>query len=383
MRGFRVVLVGVAVALVATPAVAQVTVTSRAAEIEIGGRLQVQGRTSSCSGFPIDDEASACQEDVPGADWFINRARITLEIRYNDWIEGKIEPDFGDVDDVTLKDAWGGIRLNPYAFLKLGHFKRPFDGFQLTSSTQILTIERDIDVPGVDPLQAASYDELTTGFNLSDRDVGIQLDGALAEGRFRYWVAAFNGEGPEDNGDRNTAKQFLGRGQLSLDVGALPLDVAASAAFTDVPFTRSSGELDGKYFTAFELWAELGAFEPGPHVQAGLVIGENPLQDPGGGILDLEADEEFADMLAWQVIGAYRLEVPNSFFVEAVEPLFRVTRADPNRDLEEDEAWGFTPGVQVFFDGRNKLALNWDFASFGADGLRSENSFKAQYQFHF
>lgn len=389
MRTLRVAVVGMATGLAAAvaspvePAAAQqVRVASDGAEIAIGGRIQVQGRTSSCSGFPID-EASACQEDVPGVDWFLNRARITLDIRVNDWIEGRIEPDFGDVDEVTLKDAWGGVRLNPHAFLKIGHFKRPFDGFRLTSSTRILTIERGIDIPGVEPLRAVSYDELTTRLNLSDRDVGIQLEGAAAADRFRYWVGAFNGQGPEENGDLNTEKQFVARGQLSTAAGSLPLDLAAAFALTDVPFTHESGELDGAYFGAFEAWAELGAFEPGPHVQAGLTLGENPLQNESGGEPDLEADEAFAPMLAWQVIGAWRFEVAGSFFVEAVEPLLRVTRADPNRDLGDDAVWGFTPGVQVFFDGRNKLALNWDVASFEADGLRSENSFKAQYQLHF
>lgn len=388
MRTFRVAVVGMATGLAAVvwpipPAAAQqVRVASEGAEIAVGGRIQVQGRTSSCSGFPIEG-ASACREDVPGVDWFLNRARITLDIRVADWIEGRIEPDFGEVDEVTLKDAWGGVRLNPHAFLKIGQFKRPFDGFQLTSSTQILTIERDIDIPGVDPLRAASYDELTTRLALSDRDVGIQVDGEAADGRFRYWVGAFNGQGPEDNGDVNTEKQFVARGQLSTAAGTLPLDLAAAAAFTDVPFTRASGELDGEYFTAVELWGELGAFEPGPHLQAGLTLGENPLEDESGGDPALEAGEDFASMLAWQVVGAWRFDVPGSFFVEAVEPLLRVTRADPNRDLEADAAWGFTPGVQVFFDGRNKLALNWDFASFEAEELRSENSFKAQYQLHF
>lgn len=383
MQAVRAAVAGAIAILVASPGIAQVNVISRATEIEIGGRLQVQGRTSSCSGFPIEDEVSACREDVPGLDWFINRARLTFEIRYSDWIEGKIEPDFGDLDEVSLKDAWGGLRPNPHAFLKVGHFKRPFDGFQLTSSTQILTIERDIDVPGVPSLEATSLDELTTASHLSDRDVGIQLEGAAADGRFHYWVGAFNGRGPEENEDLNTEKQFVGRGQVSLQVGELPLDLAAAIAFTDVPFTRSSGELGGEYFAAFELWAELGDFDGGPHLQAGVVLGENPLQDATGGSLDLEAGDTFADMLAWQVIGAYKLAVPNSFFVEAIEPLFRVTRADPNTDLDDDGAWGFTPGLQVFFDGRNKLALNWDFASFGSEELRSEHSFKAQYQFHF
>ena len=56
--------------------------------------------------------------------------------------------------------------------------------------------------------------------------------------------------------------------------------------------------------------------------------------------------------------------------------------ADPNQDLGDDSVIAFTPGVQIFFGGLNKLAINWDFMSFSGN-LDSESSFKEQYQFHF
>lgn len=362
-------------------AVAQgVDFSSEAAEISLGGRLQLQTATSSCTDFP---PGGACAAEVPAVDMFIRRARLTLTARFNDWIEGRIQPEFGDLDNAVLLDAYGRLRFNPAARLTIGQFKRPFDGFQLTSSTRILTIERDIDIPGVPGLRAASLDEFTTRFRLSDRNVGVMLDGASADGRFHYWAGVFNGRGPTEDGDLNTEKQFVGRGQVTLDVGGEPLDLAAAVALTDVPFTRPGGELAGEYFPAFELWGELGDFgDPGPHVQAGLVLGQNPLQDEAGGELDLAGEEAFADFLTWQVIGAYRVEVREGYIVEAVEPLLRVTMADPNTGLEDDESWGFTPGIQLFLDGRNKVALNWDVATFRGD-LDSENSFRAQYQFHF
>ena len=61
--------------------------------------------------------------------------------------------------------------------------------------------------------------------------------------------------------------------------------------------------------------------------------------------------------------------------IEAIQPIFRVTWADPNLDIDEDDNWGLTPGIQVFFYGRNKLALNWDVALF-ADGTNPASSFK-------
>ena len=383
MERARAVATWVAVACLAgagTAGAQDVRFESDAAEIELGGRVQLQAATSSCAEFPPE---GACTEEVPAVDMFIRRARVTLTARFNDWIEGRLQPEFGDLDQAVLLDAYGRLLFNPAARLTVGHFKRPFDGFELTSSTRILTVERDVDIPGVPGLRAASLNELTTRFRLSAWDVGVMLDGASADGRFHYWAGVFNGRGTTDDGDLNTEKQFVGRGQVTLDVAGEPLDLAAAAALTDIPFTRPSGELAGEYFTAFELWAELGEFGvAGPLVQAGLVFGENPLQAETGGEPDLPGNETLADFLTWQVVGAYRVDVPEGYLLTGVQPVLRLTSADPNTGLDDDRSWAVTPGVQLFLDGRNKVAINWDLAWFEGD-LDPENSFKAQYQFHF
>ena len=67
----------------------------------------------------------------------------------------------------------------------------------------------------------------------------------------------------------------------------------------------------------------------------------------------------------------------------ALEPVFRLSWADVNTSLDASEVWGFTPGLQIFFYKRNKVALNWDIANPTTDALRSESSFKARLQFYF
>ncbi len=378
------------VAALARPAAAQVTFTSKAAEVSLSGRFQLQATTSTCSDYSTDNAApsSTCGQDVPGIDMFIRRARFTLHAKFNDWIEGRIQPDFDQVDGVVLKDAFGRLNLNPdaehsHARITIGQYKKPFDGFLMTSSTQILTIERDVDIPGVSGSTALSLDELTTRNRLSDRDIGVMIDGSTADGRFQYWLGAFNGNSPSANEDVDTDKQFIGRAAVNLDVGSLPLQIAVAGALTDIPFTRPNESLGARRFGNVEVWGELGDFSEGPHVQAGFVFGENALQSESGGTPDLVADESLADMYTWQVIGSYKIPLEGTYFFEAIEPLFRVTMADPNADLENDGVWGFTPGLQIFFGGRNKLALNWDIVAFSDDSLDGENSFKAQYQFHF
>lgn len=366
------------------------TLDSEALGIEIGGRVQLQAVTGPCSDAPFDD-GSPCAEQAPAADMLVRRARLSFDIDVSDLIDAKIQPGFAGLDQVELKDAWGRLDFDPAFRLKLGHFKRPFDGFQLTSSTQILTIERDLDVPGVPGLEAPSLDELTTRFRLSDRDVGVMAEGAPEGTGFGYRVGVFNGRGSTDERDVNSAKQVVGRARYTFEVGpSLPLTVAAAAASTDLPVTgpgdregvRASARRHGNY----ELWAELGDFTPGPHVQAGVVLGDNPLQAEDGSDLPPEAGPAgppFADAAAWQVVGSYRLEVEGSDLLAAVEPVFRVTRADPNTGLDGDAVSGFTPGVQVFFGGRNKIALNLDVVDFEADGRGTAHSFKAQFQAHF
>lgn len=390
------VLAVLAVVAAAAPAAGQdgtegdgLTITSDAVEIDFGGRLQLQAAGSPCSDFPFG-EGSPCTEQAPAVDMFVRRARLAMEIQVDELIDAKIQPEFGSIDQVELKDAWGRLSFHPAFRVKLGHYKRPFDGFQLTSSTQILTIERDLDLPGVPGTVAASLDEFTTRFRVSDRDIGVQAHGTAPGTGFEYWLGVFNGRGPADDADVNSAKQVVGRAQYSLEVGpSLPLAVAVAGASTDLPFTGAGDQpgvpASGARYGNWELWAELGDFTPGPHVQVGVVLGDNPLEDEAGGTPDPAGTEdvEFAAMRAWQVVGAYRMALPDTELLASVEPALRVTRAEPNADVEDDETWGFTPGVNLYFHGRNRLMLNWDVVSFAGDGPDTTSSFKAQFQAHF
>ncbi len=378
------ILAALLVVLFAAPtgAVAQEgpSILSNAEEIDLSGRFQLQALTSSCAGDPPDVE-SPCASVAPGVDWFARRARLSATVRVNDFISGKIEPDYGSVGGVTLRDAYGMLTFGPGARLQIGQFKKPFDGFHLTSSTQILTIERALDIPGVPGARALSMAELTTRNMLSSYDLGVMLSGRLGES-VRYWAGTFDGRAPAANGDVNGEKQFVGRLQYSLRTGELPLNLAVAGALTDLPYTGAEGRLGGQYYGNGELWAELGDFGGGPHVQAGWVFGENTLESPTGGT-PTPPDAELATTHSFQVIGSYRSAVDGVPRVEAVEPLLRIAVSEPNTDIANDAVYGFTPGVQVFFAGRNKVAINWDFVSFADDGTSSANSFKMQYQFHF
>jgi len=351
-----------------------------ALELTFNGRVQVQAGTSSCNEFPVPDD-SACAEQVPSSDLFLRRVRLTVSGKINDMIDFRIQPDYNKIDKVGLKDAWGRFTFSKAFRLKAGHFKRPFDGFVLVSSTQTLTVEREVAIRGLKTVIAPSLTGFTTLFDLSDRDIGVELNGSTSNGLFTYWVGGFTGNSDLKFQDSNSSKQFVGRGQLQFDAGPKKLKFAAAAAATDASYETVTEGMMSKYYYDYELYAEWGDFGDGPHAQLGFVFGDNPLRNRADEAIDLEAGDEFATMSSWQTIVSWKFPVGTGDM--ALEPIFRVTWADGNTDFDSNEVWGFTPGLQIFFYKRNKLALNWDFASSTNDSLRGENSFKARVQFHF
>lgn len=358
----------------------EVQFKTSALELTFNGRIQVQAGTSSCNDYPVPDD-SACGEQVPSTDLFLRRVRLTVSGKINDMIDFRIQPDYNKVDQVGLKDAWGRFTFSKAARLKAGHFKRPFGGFFLVSSTQILTIERPIAIRGLETVIAPSYSGFTAVFDLADRDIGVELSGSTNDGRYSYWVGGFTGNSDLKFQDSNASKQFIGRGQVQLDAGPKKLKFAAAAAATDAAYTSVTEGMKSKYYYNYELFADWGDYSDGPHIKLGFVFGDNPLRNRANGDIELEEGDDFASMATWQAIVGWKFAVGTGDM--ALQPVFRITWADGNTSFDDNEVWGFTPGLHIFFYKRNRLVLNWDFANPTADSIRGENSFKAQLQFHF
>ena len=249
----------------------EVTFTTGAMQLTLNGRVQVQASTSSCNEFPVPDD-SACAEQVPGTDLFLRRARLTFTARINEQIDFRIQPDFNKIDKIGLKDAWGRFTFSKAFRLKAGHFKRPFDGFVLVSSSQTLTVEREVAVRGLDELLAPSVTSFTTAFDLSDRDVGVELNGSTNNGTFTYWVGGFTGNSDLKFQDSNASKQFVGRGQVKLGAGPKDLRIAAAAAAAAI--FRSFGPAPSftcprptNCLEAFESWNFRSEFPVNPPTQ--------------------------------------------------------------------------------------------------------------------
>ena len=369
----------------ASPGMAQVQITTRAMELDLSARLQFQLQTSSCTepATEIDPLDSRCTSEAPGLDMFMRRARVALTATIDDRLTLKLEPDYSDVDEISLKDAWGRYEFGPEVAVKAGHFKRPFDGFHLTSSAT-LPFERAVDVPGVSGEDLPSFDRLTKGSDLADRDIGLMLEGAPGDGRFGWWLGVFNGRSGSAGNDTNTGKQLIGRAEVKVgDLGTAgkPLVLAGAFALTDAPFEATDGSMDSEYFRNFELFAEFGGYaEPGLLLQLGFVGGDSPDRNSDGAAIDLSTGDEFGRLVTWQGVAAYRIAADGAAWLDAVAPMVRVSYGDPS-EAEEDQVWGVTPGVALYFHARNRLAMTWDIARF-PDG-DTEHSFIAQMQFHF
>ena len=247
----------------------------------MGGRVQLQAGTSSCSQFPV-----AGRLRLRGAgtrhDLFLRRARLTFTVKINDQIDFRIQPDFNKVDQVGLKDAWGRFTFSKAFRLKGGHFKRPFDGFVLVSSTQTLTVERELAIRGIDGLLVPNVTSFTTEFDLSDRDIGLEASGSTNNGIFSYWAGVFTGNSDLKYTDSNTEKQFVGRGEVKLGAGPKDLRIAAALAATDQGYETLAEGAPGTLLLQLRAVRRLGRLRRRPARPARLRVRRQPVPERGG-----------------------------------------------------------------------------------------------------
>ncbi len=104
------------------------------------------------------------------------------------------------------------------------------------------------------------------------------------------------------------------------------------------------------------------------------MFGDNPL-------LIGPLDPDPSTMLGGQVVAAWF--APRDGRVEGVEPLLRLSWADPDTDADDDTGLLLTPGVNLYFSGRNRLMLNADVYVPSASDVDTEYGLVAQLQIYF
>ncbi len=333
-----------------------VVVDAGSLRLGVGGRLHSQVIHSSV-------------ERASTVDFLVRRARLTFDLGVTDRLSGRIQPEFAG-GGLSLKDAWVRMAFAPSFRVTAGRFNRPFDGFQLASSTLLPVIERDGRIPGVELCtgvgRICSLSRLTQALEYSERDVGVTADGRLGD-RLRYFLAVTNGPGAEARDD-NDEKSFSGRVEVGLGHA---LTLAANVSVHDYLLAPDVDD-ESAHATAWGADAEWGGIlDPGLHLIAGLVAGENWRADP-------RDPDEF---LAVQLLLSYRLPREPAGLFEAWAPMARVSWADPSRTLRDDAGLLLTPGVMLYIRDRNAVGANLDV--YRPEEGSTEYSLKVQSFLHF
>jgi hypothetical protein len=332
--------------LLPLPLSAQLEVTGRGATLSIGGRLHAQYALSSI--------------DAATNDFFMRRVRLIADITVNDFLSGRVQPDFAG-GGAALQDAYAQLDFSPAFELSVGQFKRAFDLFELSSSTDLSLIERDGRIegygacPGVGSV--CSYSRLTEALDFAGRDLGVRVAGS--SGSVGYLATLTNGTGLNTS-DENSRKSASGRVTLAVSEN---LSVSGQVALHDYVDPAA----DDATAVAFGGDLEMGTWRDGLLVQASVVVGDNwelasVTQGP-------------PDFVTIQGAASYYIPVDGERVV-GIEPLGRVSLADPNTDGDDDGGVLVTPGFMVYLMGRSKIGANMDIYSPSTGDM--EFSFKLQ-----
>lgn len=315
------------------PLEAQTEISARAATIRLGGRLHSQYQGSSVDGA-IND-------------FFIRRARIIGDLTFNDFITGRVQTDFAK-GTATLLDAYVRMNFDESFRLSFGQFKRAFDLFELSSSTDLSVFERTGKIAGYDQCAGVggvcSLSQFTEELGYSERDMGVKIDGS--SGTFSYQATLTNGVGVVTP-DENDGKTVAGRGSVAATDN---LTVSGNISIHDYidPMAETA------HAFAWGADVELGTWRDGLHIQAGVIGGDN------WEVLDASDNPE--SFLTAQVIASYYNPIDNDRIV-GVEPVLRVSIGDPNGSAADDGGTLITPGLMLYFMGKNRVGASIDYYS--------------------
>lgn len=325
-RARRAALALAAVAAVASPTQAW---AQNYPTVDLGGRVQAQYAHSSI--------------DAADNDFFFRRVRLRANIAVNEWITGRIQPEFAG-GSAALADAYVNLSFSEGLNLRIGQFKRPFDLFDLVSSTDLSIIERDGRIEGLGACpgvgRICSHNRLTEALEYSGRDQGVMLEGTA--GRVGYSVMVSNGEGANSS-DVNDGKSFSSRVEVAASENLRISGKLGVHDYLSTPIETSQA-------LAFGLDAEWGTWRDGFHAQVSVVSGDNWALPVAGDPATFNAVEAWAAFY-------HPLEGER---VVAIEPLLRVGYADANSDAADDAGTLLTPGLMFYFGGRNKMGANVD-----------------------
>ena len=325
--------------------------------VKFAGRLQVQFYALDNSDYQATGRVTS--------NFFLRRARIQVSGNISENVSLMIQPDFAggrtisnNRGGVRVRDAYIDVRLTKAEAktsftVRMGQEKRPYSRWELTSSNNLVSIERGA---GQGLLQVATND-LFGGAGFLSHDVGAAflVNHKLGDARaFTFQAGVYNGQGESAN-DVNGKKSFGVRGTVDvtqkLSVGGSFFSHDAIQG-TDSSFTNQAFGVDAA-------WNKPG--EQGLYVLAEYLDGEanNVTKDPMRGI---------------SILGAYNIRMKSpTAWLYAIEPMARFDQADPNTDVNDNASTLFTAGFGLYFSSRAQFRVAYEHQSFQANGATSIN----------
>jgi hypothetical protein len=258
------------------------------------------------------------------------------------------------------------VRFSPEAsksdlYLRAGQEKRPYSRYELTSSTNLPSIERGA---GQGLLPRASNDLFgSAGYLSHDVGASVRLEHKLDDLRLiTVKLGAYNGQGESLN-DVNDRKSFGARATAAvtpkIDVGGSWFTHDGIVTVSGVPdssFTNNAWGLDAQYGKP----GDEGLFALAEYLQ-----GE-------------DASAATLQMRGIQGVAAYNLRMTSpTSWLYAVEPFARVDLADPDTDADDNGATTITVGLGLYMSSKAWFRVAYERQSFqeedavSVSGIRS------------
>jgi hypothetical protein len=257
---------------------------------------------------------------------------------------------------LRLRDAWIDVRFSPEAgkgalYLRAGQEKRPYSRYELTSSTNLVSIERGAG-PG---LVARASNDLFAANGFISHDVGASLryEYKLDDTRLvTLKVGAYNGQGESLN-DVNNKKSFGARATAGvyskLDIGGSWFahdGIVTVGSAPDSAFTNYAWGVDAQ-------WGKPG--DEGLYVLGEYLDGN-----------DASAAKNKIRGIQGLAAYNYRFTSPTSWLY-AIEPAFRVDISDPNTTLDNDRSTLITAALGIYMSSKAQFRVAYERQSFQGD----------------
>ena len=312
-------------------------------------------------------------DDDEGFGFRVRRLRVTWDGNaFAPWMKYKVQYDLSRNGE--LKDMKFSFARNKMFVPTVGQYKVPFNREVLNSSSALQVVGRSI----------------ITDYFEYDRDIGVGAYGLLGDGKLRYDVGVFQGEGTNTKNDKgDTGVLWAGRVQAAVIGGNAKkvkenfakkptLMIGAAVAGIDVE-DGSDGNIG--------IPSEERAFENGTVTSFTADINyRDPRFNLTGEYIGRWVDEDGADE-AYD----YGFRAQGGFFVipkkVEIASRYAMVQFDEDMPAEIDNVWTFTQGLNYYLGGSHKWKVQFDYTfqrEEGLDGAESdENMIRAQVQAYF